>query len=125
MVHGLLNGTDPLHLYRHDVESIFYVMLILAAHYEFWTFGKGKRKKTEIQRRRGLVELPLQRWFEQPSYQMLGESKGVFLSSQNPFELSPDFEDLRGWIEDILESFRPGIRSKEDHTSLLWKCLKG
>jgi serine/threonine protein kinase len=31
---GCSNGTDALHLYRHDVESLFYIMLILATHYE-------------------------------------------------------------------------------------------
>ena len=34
MVYKLLGGSDVLHLYRHDLESLFYVMLILATHYE-------------------------------------------------------------------------------------------
>ena len=27
MANGLLTGTDKLHLYRHDVESFFYVIM--------------------------------------------------------------------------------------------------
>ena len=30
MAHGLLDGSDPIHLYRHDLESLFYTTLILA-----------------------------------------------------------------------------------------------
>lgn len=34
MAHGLLDGSDDRHLYRHDPESLFYIMLIVATHYE-------------------------------------------------------------------------------------------
>ena len=42
MAHGLLSGEDPLHLYRHDVESIFHVMLILVTHYEIQALEGGE-----------------------------------------------------------------------------------
>ena len=34
MTYDLLKGTDVLHLYRHKVESLFCIMVILIAHYK-------------------------------------------------------------------------------------------
>ena len=42
ITHGLLDGSDGLHLYRHDLESLFYIMLILATHYKVRAPGEGK-----------------------------------------------------------------------------------
>ena len=42
MAFGLLDGTDALHLYRHDVESLFHVMLIMATHHEIQPRRKGE-----------------------------------------------------------------------------------
>ena len=42
MAHGSLGGVDPIHLYRHDLESLFYIMLILATHYKIVTLGRKK-----------------------------------------------------------------------------------
>jgi len=66
MAVGLLDGTDALHLYRHDAESRFYIMLILATHYEIKK-GEGGGLRT----RQGLQELPYQSWFDQPFYKGL------------------------------------------------------
>ena len=33
MAQELLRGLSPLHLYRHDVESLFYVMLLVSARH--------------------------------------------------------------------------------------------
>ena len=43
MAHGLLLGWDALHLYRHDLESLFYIILILATHYEIQASEEGKK----------------------------------------------------------------------------------
>ena len=123
IAHGLLGGTDTLHLYRHDVESLFYIILILATHYEIETPGKGK--VGGVQMRQGLKELPYQAWFDKPSYKALAYSKLGFFSNFHHFNLSPAFEDFRDWLEDIYLSFRRGIRSKDIHEdglmSLRWR----
>jgi len=59
MAHGLLKGTDKLHLYRHDVESIFHIMLILATQYEIQAPKEGKGGG--VRARQGLKELPYKR----------------------------------------------------------------
>jgi serine/threonine protein kinase len=71
MAHGLLDGSEPFHLYRHDLESLFYIMLILATHYEIKAPEEGD--KGGIRLRGG--ELPYQRWFNQPLYEDLADFK--------------------------------------------------
>ena len=123
MAHGLLGGSDTLHLYRHDVESLFYIILILATHYEIEASGKGKVGGVQV--RQGLKELPYQAWFDQPSYKALAYFKLGFFSDFHHFNLSPAFEDFRDWLEDLYLSFRRGVHSKDIHKvdlmSLRWR----
>ena len=76
MAYGLLDGSDPVHLYRHDVESIFYIILILATHYEIQapkgTEGGGVRI------RQG--HLQFQDWFEISNYAGLSAWKSDFFT---------------------------------------------
>ena len=113
MARGLLDGSEALHLYRHDVESLFYIMLILATHYEIEAPGKGKVGGVQV--RQGLEKLPYQVWFDQPSYTALADSKLGFLSAFRHLDLSPTFEDFRGWLEDLYLSFRRGVHFKLIH----------
>ena len=114
MAYGLLNGSDPLHLYRHDLESLFYIMLILATHYEIQLPTKGE--KGGLRTRNGLRELPYQTWFGQTSYRALSSFKHTFFSNLEPFDISPSFEDFRGWLSDLQLVFGQGICSKVIHT---------
>ena len=57
MAYGLLGEEDPVHLYRHDLESLFYVMLMLAARYEIQAPGEGR--ETGGLRTRDKQKLPL------------------------------------------------------------------
>jgi len=38
----LLNGKEAAHHYRYDLKSLFYIMLILATHYEIQLSTTGK-----------------------------------------------------------------------------------
>ena len=49
MAHGLLNF---LHLYRHDVEPLFYIMLILATHYKIQVPKEGESGGVGLWKRR-------------------------------------------------------------------------
>jgi len=108
MAHGLLDGTDALHLYRRDVESLFYIVLILAAHCEFTVPKEGG-----IRTRDG--ELPYRRLFSQPLYKAIASFKGFFFSEPNGLDLPPSFKDFRGWLTDLRWSLRQGFHSKEDY----------
>jgi len=116
MAYELLRGSDALHLYRHDLESLFYIMVILATHYEI-------RLPTEeeggLRMRQGLKKPPYQTWFDQPSYEILACHKYVFLSDVEDLNLSPAFEDFDDWLWDLRLSFRLGIRAKQDHEDLI------
>jgi hypothetical protein len=119
MAVGLLDGTDPLHLYRHDMESLFYIMLILAAHYEIQARKKGEAGGLRV--RNGLQELPYQTWFDQPFYKGLAAYKQTFLLNFEHLNLSPTFEDFRSWLLKLRRSFSSGFcarqqRLREDDT---------
>ena len=117
MARGLLNGTEAIHLYRHDVESLFYIILILATHYEIQAPEKGK--DGGIRMRQGLTKLPYQAWFDQPSYETLSAHKEAFFSMNTVLDLSPAFKDFGDWLEDIRLSFRQGIRSRQVYDDAL------
>jgi len=111
MAHGLLDGTDKLHLYRHDVESIFYIMLILATHYEIQASKKGKGGGVRMRKGR----LRFQDWFDAPNYNMLGEIKSDFFARVKSLEVSPSFKDFHGWLLMLYASLVCGFEAKRQH----------
>jgi len=113
MAYELLDGSDDLHLYRHDLESLFYVMLILATHYEIQ--HPTTREEGGLRMRQGLEELPYEMWFGQPTYKALAHYKRGFFSNLQDLDLSPAFKDLHDWLWDLRLSFRQGIRVRDIH----------
>ena len=105
MAFGLLDGSDGLHLYRHDVESFFYVMVMIATQYEIRARRKGDAGGVQI--RQG--KLPFERWFGQPLYEDLASFKKTFLLDLEYLDLSPTFEDFRGWLLELQISFNRGL----------------
>ena len=111
MAYELLDGSDVLHLYRHDLESLFYIMLILATHYEIQPPTKKEEGGLRIRRR--FEDLPYEKWFGQPSYETLASLKRTFFSKRPRIDVSPDFKDFLDWLGDLRMSFRRGFRAKE------------
>jgi hypothetical protein len=114
MAFGLLDGTDDLHLYRHDVESLFYIILILAAHNDIQAPGE-EGKKGGVHMRQG--KLPYRKWFDQPLYEDLAAFKSNFFSVDT-LDLSPSFEGFRVWLKHLRRSFYRGFRARSDHACL-------
>ena len=112
MAHELLDETDTLHLYRHEVESLFYIILILATRYEIEAPEKGR--DGGVRMRQGLKVLPYQAWFDQPSYEALATSKLCLISNFKHLNLSPTFEDFRGWLMNLRRSFGRGFLAKQE-----------
>ena len=125
MAYGLLRGLDALHMYRHDLESLFYIMLILATHYEIRL--PTEEEEGGLRMRQGLKKLPYQTWFDQPSYETLASSKHSFLSDAGGLNLSPAFKDFRNWLWHIHRSFEEGINAKRIHKNelLAWEMRQG
>ena len=109
MAQELLKGTSPLHLYRHDLESLFYIMLLMAARHTIGT-PEGEKKPRVVMR--GLRGLPYQNWFDEPRYDVLGLRKRAFLTDIEPIVLAPVFEDFRPWLVDLQNCFSVGLRLK-------------
>ena len=107
MAHELLTGTSDIHLYRHDVESLFYIMLLLCARHRF---DPSRDTKWQLVMREG--KLPYGDWFNEPNYAKLGMFKAFFFSHNRTVDLSPDFEDFRPWLQDLLLSFSEGFKRK-------------
>ena len=117
MACGLLDGLDPSHLYRHDAESMFYIMVMLASRYEIRA-PKGGGGGVQILQDPG--ELPFDDWFDKPSYKQLADSKRGFLTqARGDLELSPTFEDFRDWLRAIRVSFRKGVIAQQTHGDLV------
>ena len=102
----LLKGTSALHLYRHDLESLFYIMLLTAARH---TIGTPRRDDNPRVVLRTSWVLPYQEWFNEPRYHVLGSLKGSFFSDMHLITLSRAFEDFLPWLKDLQQSFSSGF----------------
>jgi len=107
MAHELLTGASDIHLYRHDVESLFYIMLLTCARHQF---DRRDEAKWRVVMREGTP--PYQKWFNQCDYDTLGSIKESFFTRMKPIELSPVFENFRVWLEDIRFCFSEGFKLK-------------
>ena len=109
MAHELLKGTSGTHLYRHDVESFFYIMLMMCARHTIGSSGEGKEQRVIMREGRGL---PYQDWFNQHNYEALGRFKKALFSDMEHIELSQAFEDFRGWLLKLQWRFSEGFELK-------------
>ena len=114
MAHGLLDGSDPLHLYRHDLESLFYIMLILATHYKIQAPQDGEEGGIRTRNKH-----PYGKWFNRQSYQDLASFKQTFFWKFDNLDISPDFKDFRAWLSALRLVLGRGIRSKWAHNDEL------
>jgi len=109
MANELLKGTSPIHLYRHDVESLFYIMLLMSAHHTIGIPENAEKPQVVV---RKSAMLPYREWFNTRNYRMLGSLKGTFFSDMEDIELSPIFEDFRPWLKLLQRHFSIGFRLK-------------
>ena len=125
MAYELLEKTDCIHLYRHDLESLLYIMATLVTRYEIGDSGEGSERKGRMQMREGLQELPFQRWFDQLSYEVLGCFKFNFCTTKSRIDLSPTFEDFGGWLRKVHLAFKRGVLAKNNHLFLVSQQADG
>ena len=114
MVHELLIGTRATHLYRHDLESLFYIMLLLCGRHTLgYMQGKDTRGPPRVVMRG--EDRPYQDWFDQQNYITLGNLKGDFFSRSQPIKLSPSFGDFHSWLSNLQSKFARGFSLKTVH----------
>ena len=112
MAQELLKGTSSLHLCRHDLESLFYIMLLTASRHMIGT-PEGEDKPRVILRK--FLALPFENWFNETCYHTLGSLKGTFFSDMQLITLSQDFEDFLPWLEDLQQCFSTGFKHKPSY----------
>ena len=105
MAQELLKGMSTTHLYRHDLESLFYIMLLTTTRHTIDPTKGG------VVMREGTR--PYQEWFDEQRYNALGSFKGDSLSVQRPIDLSPAFQVFRPWLRDVRSDFSRGFTYKE------------
>ena len=105
MAFELLKGIGTTHLYRHDLESLFYVMLLTTTRHTISPTKGGVVMREGIR--------PYQEWFDEQRYNALGSFKWAFLSfEKKPIDLSPAFEEFRPWLRALHYVFSVGFRHK-------------
>ena len=112
MAYELLLGRSTTHLYRHDLESLLYIMLTICGRHTFGLVdgGAGKEAKRQVVMRNG--NLPYQQWFNTQGCDTLGHHKFSFFLNYDPIELSSHFEAFRPWLEDLRYDFSKGFKDK-------------
>jgi hypothetical protein len=110
MAQELLQRTSKIHLYRHDVESLFWIMLMMCGRHSIEKRGDGKEAKMQVVMREG--RLPYEDWYNERNYTTLGLSKESFFTKAKAIELSPPFEDFRPWLLDLQYCFSQGFKSR-------------
>jgi len=102
MARDLLVSNPPPHLYRHDLESFFFVLVWAAIHHDL----KTKTRLPTVHR--------LEKWNAELSVALDAKSAFVF-SMQTSDEvlglMLEDMEELLEWIDPLLDLFRAATSS--------------
>ncbi|KAK0478840.1 hypothetical protein IW261DRAFT_1399927 [Armillaria novae-zelandiae] len=107
------NGHQLKHLYRHDVESIFYVILLRCCRYEVVTAQKpsdyGISSCTTH-----IVPSIFDRWYTL-GRQELSEKKFFFVRKSSTPPLNSGFNNFLPWIHKLHKLFKKGFNYQETH----------
>ncbi|KAF8915070.1 hypothetical protein CPB85DRAFT_1295551 [Mucidula mucida] len=109
---------QPEHIYRHDLESLFYVMLILFARYEFIAAEPNDDRGERLVKRH---KAPLSEWFDPTlSWDTLAEKKQYFITNIPPVTsslhmnhiLSSSFQGFKPWISRLKNALQDGLGAR-------------
>ncbi|KAK0189839.1 hypothetical protein F5146DRAFT_1224837 [Armillaria mellea] len=104
--HLLTNGDPPKHLYRHDIESIFYVILLLSCCYEFVPKPDSDSKIDERQKVQSVFDV----WYD-ISREALNDKKANFLFGDD--SATPTVNDgctgFQPWVTGLHDRFMKGF----------------
>ncbi|KAG7447164.1 uncharacterized protein BT62DRAFT_893017 [Guyanagaster necrorhizus] len=103
------NGHPPKHLYRHDVESIFYVILLLCCRYEVVATqdldGRPILERTH-------VPSPFDSWYKLDR-DGLKEKKCYFITTRGSPKVNSGLTDFQPWLSCLHRQFRLGFASQQ------------
>ena len=115
MAHELLLGCTTTHLYRHDLESLFYIMLLMGARHTITPAKDGLGAKGESRVVMLKRECPYQDWFDRQDYYLLGCIKNSLFSHRKTIKLSPAFADFLPWLQVFRYYLSRGFWTKNSH----------
>ena len=103
MAIDLLRDDPSVHMYRHDLESMFYVLVWITSR-----FHNG----TEI------TDPPLQEWADEGGTALVKE-KTFFLMLSPPPPPTAEFDPLGRWVASIRKMLRGGFSARTDYNTEL------
>ncbi|KAF9013620.1 hypothetical protein BDZ89DRAFT_1142551 [Hymenopellis radicata] len=125
---------QPEHIYRHDLESLFYVMLILFTRYELRVAEPtSSHIQDRAERLAKRMNPPLGEWFDSTlSWETLAKEKEIFLTRteapDSPLEtdnmVSSSFADFKDWISSLREALKDGFQARDKAVSKEKKAKK-
>ncbi|KAK0474731.1 hypothetical protein EDD18DRAFT_1298695 [Armillaria luteobubalina] len=111
MSRDLLKPADVAHLYRHDIEALFYVLMMLCCRYEIGLSDKKPViQKLKVQQGQ---KMPFAGWFNRSAtWDTLSDMKAGFLSSEMVIPTSKSFTAFLPWLQDIRYAFGNGYQAR-------------
>ncbi|KAK0189862.1 hypothetical protein F5146DRAFT_1122295 [Armillaria mellea] len=106
------NGQPPKHLYRHDVESIFYVILLLFCRYKFVPAQKSPQDVVTERARKVPSRFDL--WYKLARDELNSEKAKLLLGDASPMVKS-GFHDFQPWVDDLYQQFILGFGARSRH----------
>ncbi|KAK0213608.1 hypothetical protein IW262DRAFT_318947 [Armillaria fumosa] len=107
------NGNPPKHLYRHDVESIFYVILLLCCRYKLVTKQTSSEctivEPTEV---RSLFKDWYRLGRDTLKDRKLGFFTAIVIFSS---KVNNSFADFQLWVDHLREQFMFGFSARNEH----------
>ncbi|KAK0478826.1 hypothetical protein IW261DRAFT_1337302 [Armillaria novae-zelandiae] len=109
------NGQPPKHLYRHDVESIFYVVLLLVCRYKF--VPTEESSKDVVTERARKVPSRFDRWYTLTRDQLSSE-KAKLLWKHTSLLVNSGFHDFQAWVDRLYLRFVLGFTAQSQQDAL-------
>ena len=113
MAQELLMGRRTTYLYRHDLESFFYIMLLACGNYTLSSVGDGAHEEAGGRAVGREGRHPYRTWLDKGHEETLGMYKILFFADKDPIQVSPVSEAFRPWLAHLYsglsEGFSPSV----------------
>ncbi|KAK0495122.1 hypothetical protein EDD18DRAFT_1170756 [Armillaria luteobubalina] len=112
LAYDLLKEDPPVHIYRHDIESIFNFLVLLCCRYEIQETPAPEGKDQLVH----VPIVPFESWYD-ISYSQLYDGKFSFFlnSPENTDRILPvsvSFSEFKSWLTDLYGLISEGFRSR-------------
>ena len=108
MAIDLIHPDPTLHMYRHDLESMFYVLVWITSR-----FHNGQE----------IADRPLQEWADNGGAALLKE-KSFFVMMSEPPPPTSEFDPLGLWVVSLQKVMRKGFSARTEYRSELAIALR-